>query len=40
MHVTPELAAATVLTPAGDPVVLGELWQAQPVVFVFLRHYG
>ena len=35
-----DLAAMTVLDEAGQVVTLGMLWQDQPVVLVFLRHFG
>jgi prostamide/prostaglandin F2alpha synthase len=34
------LAAVTVRDLEGREVRLGELWEDQPAVLVFLRHYG
>ena len=36
----PELAAATVLGLDGQVVTVGSLFQNQPAVLVFLRHFG
>lgn len=38
--VSSQLASAMVLDPEGQGQRLGELWEHQPVVLVFLRHYG
>jgi len=40
MKVDDALAAAEVLDLDGNPVALGTLWAEQPVVLVWLRHYG
>jgi hypothetical protein len=34
------LAAVTLPDPEGRPHRLGDLWCDQPVVLVFLRHFG
>lgn len=34
------LAQLTVLTPAGEAVPLASLWASDPVVLVFVRHFG
>ena len=40
MNVTDRLADVRVLDTDGQEVRLGTLWQEQPVVLVFVRHYG
>lgn len=35
-----ELASATVLDPDGGKHKLGKIWKSQPVVLVFVRHFG
>ena len=37
---SPELAAATVLSPDGEAVSLATLVAEQPTVVLFLRHFG
>ncbi len=34
------LATIELMDPDGEAVILGSLWEAQPVALVFLRHYG
>ena len=34
------LARIELTDPDGEPVILGSLWETQPVALVFLRHYG
>ena len=34
------LAAVTLADPGGKSQRLGDLWAEQPVVLVFLRHFG
>ena len=34
------LATIELTDPDGETVILGSLWEAQPVALVFLRHYG
>ena len=34
------LGDATLLTPDGETRRLGDLWADEPVVLVYLRHYG
>ncbi|HTD49102.1 MAG TPA: peroxiredoxin-like family protein [Acidimicrobiia bacterium] len=34
------LSAVSLPDPSGDPHRLGDLWRDQPVVVVFLRHFG
>ena len=40
MNVTDRLTDVFVLDTDGQEVRLGTLWQEQPVVLVFVRHYG
>lgn len=40
MKVDDALAETTVLNLQDEPVALGTLWSEQPVVLVWLRHYG
>jgi hypothetical protein len=40
MKVAHALARLQVESVAGEPVVLSALWQDQPVVLVWLRHFG
>ena len=40
MNVTDRLTDVLVLDTDGQEVRLGTLWQEQPVVLVFVRHYG
>jgi hypothetical protein len=40
MNVIDRLADVFVLDTDGQEVRLGTLWQEQPVVLVFVRHYG
>ncbi|MEZ4471491.1 MAG: hypothetical protein R3F60_11955 [bacterium] len=40
MSWSPELAAATVLSPEGEAVPLAALVAEQPTVVLFLRHFG
>lgn len=40
MSWSPELAAATVLSPDGEAVSLATLVAEQPTVVLFLRHFG
>ena len=40
MNVTGRLTDVSVLDTDGKEVRLGTLWQEQPVVLVFVRHYG
>jgi len=40
MNVTDRLTDVFVLDTDGQEVRLGALWQEQPVVLVFVRHYG
>jgi hypothetical protein len=40
MSVVDRLRDVEVLDTAGQKVRLGSLWQEQPVVLVFVRHYG
>ena len=35
-----ELASLEVFDPAGQTVALASLWQAKPLVLVFVRHFG
>lgn len=39
-NVAKALQDATALDLEGNAVALGTLWKKQPVVLVFLRHYG
>jgi hypothetical protein len=40
-HTLSEALAPIILTDAdGQPLRLGSLWERQPAVLVFLRHYG
>lgn len=39
-QVSEAFSLAEVLDPTGRKQPLGELWREQPVVLVFLRHYG
>lgn len=34
------LATIELTDPDGETVILGSLWETQPVALVFLRHYG
>jgi hypothetical protein len=34
------LATIELTNPDGESVILGSLWERQPVALVFLRHYG
>jgi hypothetical protein len=34
------LATIELTDPDGESVILGSLWESQPVALVFLRHYG
>lgn len=34
------LATIELTEPDGETVILGSLWETQPVALVFLRHYG
>ena len=40
MNVIDRLTDVLVLDTDGQKVRLGTLWQEQPVVLVFVRHYG
>ena len=40
MNVAERLADISVLTPEGEPIRMGTLWQDRPVVLVFIRHFG
>lgn len=40
MSVVQKLSGIEVLDLEGKPVQLGSVWQDQPVVLVFIRHYG
>lgn len=41
MHAVAQALAGVTLPDAdGRPVRLGSLWETQPAVIVFLRHYG
>ncbi len=35
-----QLAAIEVLSPAGETVRLGSLWEHQPVLLAMIRHFG
>jgi hypothetical protein len=37
---TEHLASLEVLNEYGEPVMLSKLWQTQPAVLVFVRHFG
>jgi hypothetical protein len=37
---TGAIADVELLDVEGNPVRLGELWEDQPVLLVWLRHYG
>jgi len=37
---TPALGAMTVQDADGTPVTFSGAWKDQPVIFVFLRHFG
>lgn len=39
-QVSAETAALEVLTPAGEAVRLGALWETRPALLVLVRHYG
>lgn len=39
-HISAALADATVLDETGTPVILRTIFRDQPVVLVFLRHFG
>ncbi len=40
MRLTTRLAAIQLADWEGNPVRLGTLWRTQPVVLVFIRHFG
>ena len=40
MNIAERLRDIKVLDPTGAPVRLGDLWQEQPVVLAFIRHFG
>lgn len=40
MSIASELSNVTALDLDGHSVRLGSLWQAQPAVLVFIRHFG
>lgn len=40
MNTTERLADIEVLDAEGEAVRLGDLWREQPVLLVFIRHYG
>ena len=35
-----KIQSQTVLSLQGSPVTLGSMWSEQPVVLVFVRHFG
>lgn len=37
---TEHLSSLEVLNEYGKPVMLSQLWQTQPAVLVFVRHFG
>ncbi len=40
VRLTEELGAVELSDPEGRPVRLGPFWEQQPVVLVFVRHFG
>jgi hypothetical protein len=40
MRITTRLAAIELNDWRGENVRLGELWERQPIVLVFIRHFG
>ena len=40
MRLATRLAPITLSDDAGESTRLGDLWQEQPVVLVFIRHFG
>lgn len=40
MSVAARLHDLTVLDLTGQPVAMGTLWRDQPVLLVYIRHYG
>jgi hypothetical protein len=40
MKIDPQLAALEVKDPEGNPVRIGSLWEQQPAVLVWVRHFG
>jgi len=35
-----DLAPIDLANPDGERIMLGSLWETEPAVLVFLRHYG
>ena len=35
-----DLAPIDLPNPDGERIILGSLWETEPAVLVFLRHYG
>ena len=40
MSMADQLAPLTVLDLEGRPIPLGSFWATQPVLLVYIRHYG
>ena len=40
MKIDPQLASLEVKDPDGSSVRLGSLWEQQPAVLVWVRHFG
>jgi hypothetical protein len=40
MRVAPKLAALELTDWQGRPRTIGSFWEQQPVVLVFIRHFG
>ena len=40
MRIASKISGIELTDWAGAPVVIGTLWQKQPLVLVFIRHFG
>ncbi len=40
MRIATRLAGIELEDPDGELQLLGDLWQKQPIVLVFIRHFG